>query len=86
LTEAAAGISRERLRTPARSRGLSMNQLIEAMSTQAIATFDALDHPPGPDVIGPVTGAATGLVPLRPGSSDADPPGAALWERYRGAG
>jgi predicted transcriptional regulator len=31
----------ERLKTLARSRGLSMNKLIEELSTQAIAAFDA---------------------------------------------
>jgi len=33
--------SAQRLRTLARSRGLSMNKLIQEMSTQAIAAFDA---------------------------------------------
>jgi len=31
----------DRLKTLARSRGLSVNKLIEEMSTQAIASFDA---------------------------------------------
>lgn len=31
----------ERLKSLARSRGMSMNKLIEEMSTQAIAAFDA---------------------------------------------
>jgi predicted transcriptional regulator len=31
----------ERLETLARSRGLSLDELIEALSTQAIAAFDA---------------------------------------------
>jgi predicted DNA-binding protein len=31
----------ERLKSLARSRGISMNKLIEEMSTQAIAAFDA---------------------------------------------
>jgi predicted transcriptional regulator len=31
----------ERLKTLARSRGLSLDKLIEALSTQAIAAFDA---------------------------------------------
>lgn len=31
----------ERLKNLARSRGMSMNKLIEEMSTQAIAAFDA---------------------------------------------
>jgi hypothetical protein len=44
--------------------------------------FDALEHPRGPDFIGPLTRAATGLVDLDAASSDADLLGEALRERY----
>ena len=72
----------ERAKLAARARNTS----VSAMLAGLVRGLDALDHPPGPDFIGPLTRAATGLVELGPGGSDADLLGDALWERYGAAG
>ena len=72
----------ERAKQAARARNTS----VSAMLAGLVRGLDALDHSRGPDFIGPVTRAATGLVELGPGSSDAKLLGEALWERYGGAG
>ena len=68
----------ERAKQAARARNTSVSVLLAGL----VRGVDALDHPRGPDFIGPLTQAATGLVELGPGSSDADLLGDALWERY----
>jgi hypothetical protein len=68
----------ERAKQAARARNTS----VSAMLSGLVSGLDALDHPRGPDFIGPVTRAATGLVALSGGRSDADLLGDALWERY----
>ncbi|WP_462330912.1 DUF6364 family protein [Thiohalocapsa halophila] len=72
----------ERAKQAARARNTS----VSAMLAGLVRGLDALDHSRGSDFIGPVTRAATGLVELGPGSSDAELLGEALWERYGGAG
>ena len=68
----------ERAKRAARARNTS----VSAMLAGLVCGLDALDHPRGRDFVGPVTRAATGLVELNPGSSDADLLGDALWQRY----
>jgi len=72
----------ERAKQAARARNTS----VSAMLAGLVRGLDALDHPRGASSIGPLTRAATGLVELAPGSSDADLLGDALWERYGDAG
>jgi hypothetical protein len=64
----------ERAKQAARAHNTS----VSAMLTGLVRGLDALDHPPGPDFIGPLARAATGLVELGPGGSDADRLGDAL--------
>lgn len=68
----------ERAKRAARARNTS----VSAMLAGIVRGIDALDHPRDPGFIGPLTRAATGLVELGPGSSDADLLGDELWERY----
>jgi len=68
----------ERAKKAARARKTS----VSAMLAGVVSGLDALEHPPGPDFIGPLTRAATGLVESSPGSSDVDLLSDALWERY----
>jgi hypothetical protein len=68
----------ERAKQAARARNTS----VSAMLAGLVRGLDALDHPRGPDVIGPLTRAATGLVDLDAASADADLLGESLWERY----
>jgi hypothetical protein len=68
----------ERAKQAARARNTS----VSAMLAGLVRGLDALDHARGPVFIGPLTRAATGLVELGPGRSDADLLGDALWERY----
>jgi hypothetical protein len=68
----------ERAKQPARAR----NSSVSAMLAGLVRGLGALDHPRGPDFIGPLTRAATGLVDLDAVSADADLLGEALWERY----
>ncbi len=72
----------ERAKQAARTRNTS----VSAMLAGLVRGLDALEHPPAPDLIGPVTLAATGLVELGPTRSDADLLGDALWERYGDGG
>lgn len=72
----------ERAKQAARARNTS----VSAMLAGLVRALDALDHPRGPDLIAPLTLAATGLVELGHGSSDADVLSDALWERYGDAG
>ena len=72
----------ERAKQAARVRGTS----VSAMLARLVDGLDTLDHARGPDVIGPLTRAATGLVELGSSGADADLLGDALWERYGGAG
>jgi hypothetical protein len=66
----------------AKKAALARKTSVSAMLAGLVSGIDALEHPRGPDFLGPLTRAATGLVELAPGSSDADLLGDALWERY----
>lgn len=68
----------ERAKQAARARNTSVSALLAGL----VRGLDAMDHPRGPDFIGPCTQAATGLVDLDAVSADADLLGEALWERY----
>jgi Family of unknown function (DUF6364) len=72
----------ERAKQAARARNTS----VSAMLAGLVCGLDALSRSRGPKFIGPLTRAATGLVELRPDSSDVDLLGDALWERYGDAG
>jgi hypothetical protein len=72
----------ERAKQAARARNTSVSALLAGF----VRGLDALDHPRGPDFIGPLTRAATGLVELGSGNSDADLLADALRERYGDAG
>ncbi len=72
----------ERAKQAARARNTS----VSAMLAGLVRGLDALDQTRGPGFVGPLTRAATGLIELRPGGSDADLLGDALQERYGDAG
>jgi hypothetical protein len=72
----------ERAKQAARARNTSVSALLAGL----VHGLDALEHPRGPDFVGPLTRAATGLVDLDAASADADLLGEALRERFGDAG
>lgn len=64
----------ERAKQAARARDTS----VPAMLARLVRGLDALDHSRGPEFIGPLTRAASGLVALDPGRPHADSLGDAL--------
>lgn len=72
----------ERAKQAARARNTS----VSAMLAGLVRGLDAPSQARGPDFIGPLTRAATGLVELGPHGSDADLLSDALWDRYGDAG